>query len=83
MASISSAAQSVDVSSKITVVMDPESYYYTRSSNTGTGSVTCSVSLPTGSSISSSAFTCNTSGGTLYGGTTKINNTTYTEFPEK
>ena len=77
MASISSVAQSVDVSSKITVVMDPESYYYTRSSNTGTGSVTCSVSLPTGSSISSSAFTCNTSGGTLYGGTTKINNTTY------
>lgn len=77
MASISSAAQSVDVSSKITVVMDPESYYYTRSSNTGTGSVTCSVSLPAGSSISSSAFTCNTSGGTLYGGTTKINNTTY------
>ena len=78
MASISSAAQSVDVSSKITVVMDPESYYYTRSSNTGTGSVTCSVSLPAGSSISSSAFTCNTSGGTLYGGTTKINNTTFT-----
>ena len=78
MASISSAAQSVDVSSKITVVMDPESYYYTRSSNTGTGSVTCSVSLPAGSSISSSAFTCNTSGGTLYGGTTKINNTTIT-----
>ena len=77
MASISSAAQSVDVSSKITVVMDPESYYYTRSSNTGTGSVTCSVSLPAGSSISSSAFTCNTSGGTLYGGTTMINNTTY------
>ena len=78
MASISSAAQSVDVNSKITVVMDPESYYYTRSSNTGTGSVTCSVSLPAGSSISSSAFTCNTSGGTLYGGTTKINNTTCT-----
>lgn len=76
MASISSAAQSVSLSSTIDVTYAGGQYY--RTSNTKTGSVTCSVSVPSGSSISSSSFSCSTTGGTLYGGTTKINNTTFT-----
>lgn len=76
MASISSAAQSVSLSSTIDVTYAGGQYY--RTSNTKTGSVTCSVSVPSGSSISSSSFSCSTTGGTLYGGTTKINNTTVT-----
>ncbi len=76
MASISSAAQGVSLSSTIDVTYAGGQYY--RTSNTKTGSVTCSVSIPLGSSISSSSFSCSTTGGTLYGGTTKINNTTVT-----
>lgn len=76
MASISSTAQSVSLSSTIDVTYAGGQYY--RTSNTKTGSVTCSVSIPSGSSVSSSSFSCSTTGGTLYGGTTKINNTTVT-----
>ena len=74
MAVIESGYQSLALSSKITTTFDPDgNAVESRSSQAANGSLSFLVSLPAGSIINSCDFYCDYSGGTMYGGTTKIN----------
>ena len=81
MATVSSAAQSLGLSSKISVSAksDGGGVYYTRTSASDSVTLSFSVSgIPAGSSINSCTLYWMQNSTTSYGGTTKVNNVEYT-----
>ena len=78
MARVTSPAQGISLSSTITTKFDGDgNHQESKSSNTGTGSLTFSVNIPAGTYVTAAYFIFTYNGSTTYGGSGKVNGTEY------